>query len=733
MTLETGSTLGRYRLVRELGRGGMGVVWEAIDPSLDREVALKVLAPEVCCDVEHLARFEREARTLASLNHPNIVTIHSIESDGDDRFLTMERVHGRPLDALLPRGGFDAPDLFRLAVPLTDAIAAAHRRGVTHRDLKPGNVLITDDGQVKVLDFGLALSAEPVVPATTVGPDGSESVDTETYDGRISGTLHYMAPEQLHGRSADPRTDVFALGVLLYQMALGRRPFHGTNAPDLIASILRDRPTPIANARPELPRHFSRVVERCLEKDPALRPSSAAELRDELRALARDLRPGHARGTTSIAVLPFDDMTPARDHDWLCEGIAEEILNALARLEGLRVASRTSSFQFRGKTFDSREIGDRLGVDTLLEGGVRRAGDRLRITVQLVGGADGYRMWSERFDRDLDDVFALQDDIAQAVVRALELNISPRERRAMRQANTEDARAYEDYLRARTLYARYDRHGVTLARTLFRQALDRDPSYAPAWAGLSDCCAYLYMNVEHDEALRREADEASRNALDLDPDVPETHIARGLALSINGLGDEARRHFEAALRLAPRSFDAHYWYARSSFEDGRLEEAVRLFEEAARLCPTDYQSLLLVAQIHESLDRAAEARDVRERGVAIVDRRLEIEPNDVRALYMGANGRVALGDLDRGLDMADRARDLAPDDTMVLYNLGCIYALAGRADDALGCLEHAVGLGFSNLPWLEQDGNLDPLRETSRFRALLERLAAAPPPATGAR
>jgi len=715
--LEIGATLDRYRLVEKIGEGGMGAVWRAEDTALGREVAVKVLSERLRDDREHLSRFEAEARALASLNHPNIVTIHGIEECAGERFLTMELVRGRRLDEIVPADGLPLLEFLRLAIGLTDAIAAAHRAGITHRDLKPGNVLVTDEGQVKVLDFGLALSRDPRGPATS----DTDTTRTLSIDDRIAGTVPYMAPEQIQGREVDPRADVFALGVLMYEMATGHRPFGGATLPEAIASLLRDRPKPLESRRPEFPRHLGRVLARCLEQDPELRPASAAELRDELRAIARGLTAVGGTEQVSIAVLPFVDLSRGGDHEWLCAGIAEEILNALARVEGLRVASRTSSFQFRGVALDSREIADRLGVGALLEGSLRREGDRLRITAQLIH-ADGYHAWSERFDRGMSDVFAVQDEIAQAVVRALEVRLSPRERRAMRHAATDDVRAYEDYLRGRTFYGRYDRHGVRLAMQMFRHAIDRDPAFAAAWAGLADCCSYLYVNVAHDDALRVEAESASRTAVALDPDSPECRIARGQALGIDGRPEEARRQFEAAVRLAPGSFDAHYFYARTLFQSGALEEAAREFEIAAGRCSTDFQSPLLVAQVYESLGRPDAANEARRRGVAAVERRLEIEPDDVRALYMGANGLVALGERARGLDWARRARELDPDDTMLLYNLACIHALADEDDVALDCLTRAIDLGFANRGWLENDSNLDGLRDRPRFQDLLARL-----------
>jgi TolB-like protein/Tfp pilus assembly protein PilF len=344
-------------------------------------------------------------------------------------------------------------------------------------------------------------------------------------------------------------------------------------------------------------------VARCLETERAKRLQGALEARVEMEALRREATAPGAGTSPSIAVLPFADMSAERDQDYFCEGIAEEIINALSRLGELRVASRTSTFQFKGAALDSREIGDRLCVSTLLEGSVRKVEDRLRITVELVDVRDGCEIWSERYDRRLEDVFAIQDEIAQSIARALVGALSPKERRVMKQVATSDVRAYDYYLRGRKFFNQYGRHGVEFALQMFSRAIECDPTYAAAWAGVSDSCAYLYQNVDRSDALRGRSEEASRKALALDPDLAEAHVSRGVALSLSGRNEEADRAFERAIALNPQLFEPYYFYARHAFIQGQLEKAIAYYERAAKARPDDYQSQLLVAQCYEDQGR----------------------------------------------------------------------------------------------------------------------------------
>jgi TolB-like protein/lipoprotein NlpI len=395
-----------------------------------------------------------------------------------------------------------------------------------------------------------------------------------------------MAPERIRGEEVDHRSDIFSLGVTLYEMATGRQPFDGNSSAEVLAAVLKDSPRPAKEINPEIPRQLDRMISACLEKDAERRLQSALDLRNELKSLERVAVSGDPNRAPSIAILPFADMSPNKDQDYFCDGIAEEIINAISRIENLRVASRTSSFQFKNASLDSREIGDRLGVTKLLEGSVRKAGERLRISAQLINVADGYQLWSQRYDRDLRDVFAIQDEISDSVVNALELRLSPRERRAIKQVATADVRAYDYYLRGRRAY--YDQYGwkgVELALRMFSRAIEIDSNYALAYAGIADCRSFLYMNAHRSDENRDEALAASDKALELDPELAEAHNSKGQALFMCERYDEARQAFERAIQLNPTLFDAYLSHARAYFASGRPEEAKIAFRRVMEIEP----------------------------------------------------------------------------------------------------------------------------------------------------
>jgi serine/threonine protein kinase/Flp pilus assembly protein TadD len=720
MKPKKGLVLGHYRLVEKLGEGGMGVVWKARDLKLERDVAIKFLPEGAVDNPERRAFFEREAKAVAALSHPNIVTIFAVSEAERTIFFTMEFVDGAPLSQLVSPDGVALDRFLEIAVPLTDAVAAAHARGIIHRDLKPQNIMIDAKGTLKILDFGLARILLPL-PRVAARDDGS----TATVDSDFAGTIAYMSPEQLRSEPLDHRTDIFSLGVVLFEWATGRLPFGGKTGPEKIAGVLKEEPRSVVELNPRLPRHLDRILRHCLEKEPRYRMASARDLREELELLRGAGAETQTAEVPSIAVLPFADMSREKDQAYFCEGIAEEIINALFRVQGLRVASRTGSFQFRDTQTDLREVGNKLGVETILEGSVRKSENRLRITVQLVDAARGFHLWSESYDRELRDVFAIQQEIARSVVRALRITLSPQEKGALSEVPTSHVQAYDYYLRGRSFYYRYGRHDIEFALQLFSRATELDPGYALAHAGLADCWSYIYLYSERKDSVRLQAETAGRRAVELAPESAQAQASLAVALSLGDNKAGAQTAFEKAVRLDPGLFEAWYFYARQVFAGGDLPKAASLYEEAMRVRPEDFYSPLLVAPVYDKLGRTEDARDARERGIALVERHIDLHPDDARALYMGANGLVALGEKDKGLDWARRARKIDPDDPMLLYNLGCFYSLAGDIEVAIDCLERAVAGGLLQKGWYENDGDLDPLRDHPRFKALLEKMEDA--------
>jgi adenylate cyclase len=452
-------------------------------------------------------------------------------------------------------------------------------------------------------------------------------------------------------------------------------------------------------------------------KEPATehQPSSA---RRESTQRARERK----AGIRSIAVLPFADLSEQHDQEYFSDGVAEEILNALTKVGGLHVPARTSCFAFRGTSVDAREIGKRLGVETLLEGSIRKAGNRLRITVQLVDAQDGYYLWSERFDREIEDIFAIQDEIARSVLEALGLSLTEREERRFLRRSTTNVEAYEFYLRGRKLFQTWNRQNMEFARQMFVRAVAIDPEFALAWAGLANTYVDLYRWGRNSRDLE-EGKRTSAHALKLDLNLAEAHVAIGQALAIQRQFKDAAAEFERGIELDPTSFDAYYFYARSSFEAGDLEKAVQLFEKAQRSRPEDYQAITLRALTLHELHRAGAAREADQQAVSLINKYLELNPNEARAYSLGANSLARLGERDRSRQWSEQAVALAPNDPVILYNAACNLAQLGEHKRALDGLERSIEAGVAVGDWIKHDPDFENLRDHPRFQAIVKRIA----------
>lgn len=446
------------------------------------------------------------------------------------------------------------------------------------------------------------------------------------------------------------------------------------------------------------------------------------QIHDRLAELQRGAGAGKASEAPSIAVLPFTDMSPGHDHAYFCDGISEEIINSLTKIQGLRVASRLSAFGFRNSTADSRAIGARLEVGTLLQGGVRRSGDRLRITAQLIDVADDSHIWSERYDRQIEDIFAIQEDIAQSIVSALRVALTPHESRGLQKPPTTHVAAYDCYLRGMQFFYKGSRRDHEFARQMFARAIAIDPSFTRAYAGLADTLAYVYKHFDRDPGLLEHADAASAKAIELGSDRADARTSRGVVQWLQGRYDEADREFSEATQLDPTLFDAWFHFGISCYNRGKLEQAARLFEQSAKVRPDDYQSPILAGCVYRGLGLEARSADAFRRGLDVTGKHLELHPDDARALYLGAGALVALEQIEQGLEWAQRAFRMDPDNTLVLYNLAGIYACAGRIEDGLEFIERAVRLGYRHKEGLLNDPDLAPLRGHPRWKALIESL-----------
>ena len=730
-----GQTISHYRIVRQLGAGGMGVVYEAEDTRLGRSVAVKFLSSELAKDAPMLERFEREARAASALNHPGICTVHAIEQAEGQSFIVMELVDGEPLSTRLAGHPMEIGQLLDLAIQMADALESAHAKGIVHRDLKPMNMMVTSRGQLKILDFGLAKFEGPgAASAQTTSPTAPPRSDL-TAAGTVFGTVHYMSPEQARGLATDTRTDLFSLGAILYQMASGDRPFEGDTQAVIFDAILNRDPRPLAEANPAMPDSLGPIVEKALEKDRSLRYQTATELKTDLLRLRRKLdgiRSGPAatadskaparRAARSIAVLYFENLSGVKEDEYLRDGITEDILTDLSKITGLSVFPRTTMLAFRDQKTTAADASRQLRADFALEGSLRRAGNRLRISAQLVDAATGFPVWSERYDREMSDIFEVQDEIAHKIAEALRIKLTPQEQAELAAKPTENLQAYDQYLRGRSYARRRTTRDMEFALQMFENAVTLDPNFALAWAAIANGCAHAQYWSGPGGTYMERAQSASLRAVALAPDIPEVLISQGWILYAGSRYDDAVRLTRAAISRKRDCEGAYYLLLRSLFAGGKHAEVAALREEAIEAAGTDYNVYIPIMNALGALGKTDAARDVRLRLTQTLENHLREVPEDARA-------RILLGGMysqEHRIEDAIRETNLAmtlrPNEATVLYNAACTFANLGRHAEAIDALRKAWEAGYRDAEWTRRDPDLANLHDDPEF----ERLFPAP-------
>ncbi|MGB6362406.1 MAG: protein kinase, partial [Thermoanaerobaculia bacterium] len=780
-----------------LGAGGMGEVWRATDTKLGREVALKVLPAEMAANPERLDRFRREATMLAALDHPGIVTVHSVEESDGLHFLTMQLVDGESLDRLIPEGGLGVDRLLEIGTAVAEALAAAHDKGIVHRDLKPANVMVTSDGRVKVLDFGLAkiAASQPEEPLNS-----EMATDLHTREGVVMGTMPYMSPEQIAGRAVDQQTDVFSLGVVLYETATGQRPFEGQSSAELASAILRDTPPVLATLRAGLPEGLMEIVTRCLEKEPAARFPSMRDVHDALQALPprgsdRPTVPGHgsrprshalkiaggvaillgvaayllvrfgilhppwraqeaaiAPQIRSIAVLPLDNYSGDPSQDYFAEGMTDELTADLARISQIRVISRGSAMQFKGEHRPSTpEIAKALDVDAIVEGSVHRAGDKVRITAQLIDARADRHLWAKSFERSSRDILALQDELASDIAREINVQLTPTEQSRLGSAPSVNPEAYDAYLKGRYFFNRPSDENLQKAIKRFEEAIALNPTLVPALSGLSD--AYLWAGYNEGfltaSEARPKAKAAAEKAIELDDSSAEAHTSLAvfkLFYEYDWEGCEVE--FRRAFGLNPNYAFAHDQFALGLAFQGRFEESIAESRLAAELDPLNpqipidaifalawqgnYQAAVEQARRGAELDPIFFFPDFSYGWIDIQAGKIEDSiPHLQQSKTMGAPAFVSAWLAYAYGASGDRARALAEVEDLKTMSLGgavtpfdnALVALGlGDHARAVSLLEQAYALDSQWLGWLKNDRIFDPLRSDPRFTELMKKL-----------
>jgi serine/threonine protein kinase/tetratricopeptide (TPR) repeat protein len=743
----SGTTLGRYRLVDRLGAGGMGEVWRAHDANLDREVAIKVLAPGTASDATTTERFRREALALSRLSHPGVATVYDFDAQDGTAFLVMELVGGGSLDDRLATGPLPIADVAQIGAAIADAIAEAHQCGILHRDLKPANIVLTPAGLPKILDFGIA---------RLIGGSGDAAKLTQT--GMLVGSLPYMAPEQLTGDADDSRTDIYALGVMLFEMTTGRRPFLKERPEALMFEIFGNAPPAVRSLRADAPSALDQLIDACLSKDPARRPATAAAVATALRALGSAPASGPvsapARDTIrAIAVLPLRNVSGDPTQEYFADGLTEAIISDLSRIKALRVISRTSAMQYKGSSKTIPEIARELNVDAVLEGSAHLVGARVRVSVQLIAARSDQTLWADRYDRQLDDVLALQSDVAETVAREVAVQLTPEEAGHLARRQVVNAEAHLEVLKARHGMFAGTKDAVELALRYARRALELDPGYAAAWSALADCQVLrVGRGMASPAEVGAEAWAAAERARELDPGLADAWTSLGFIASMSGEAAKGMSLLQKAVELNPGHAFAHNMLSRSYCAFGRIDEAVAA---ATRSIELDPLSSIIRTVLGDALYYAREyQKSVFQYRMAIeLDPRFDGAHTDMarslealgrfdeaRAAYEEGRrlaGGIAgpsfgIAHLEAAAGNTDEARRILAELTAArssrvisAWGIAAVHASLGDVDEAFAWLETAIAEKASGVIWLRMHPRLDPIRHDPRYWPMVERVGLA--------
>jgi serine/threonine protein kinase/Flp pilus assembly protein TadD len=705
-----GKTITHYKITEKLGEGGMGVVYKAEDLKLGRMVAIKFLPSHLASSEDNKARFMREAKSAAVLNHPNILSIYEIDEEDSSLFLVMEFVDGETLKTYIPKvtkgTGLPVAQAIEWIEQIAIGLKTAHDMNIIHRDIKTENIMITKDGRLKIMDFGLAKLKDH----TGI-----------TKAGTSLGTLSYMAPEQAHGMPADNRSDIWSLGVVSYEILTGELPFKSEHEAGLFYIIANEAPAAPNMLNKKVPHQIDAVVMKMLEKEPEKRFQTVDELIKTLNDIKNDIQSAvSSEKEKAIVVLPFDNISPDTDSDYFTDGLTEELIANLSRLKNIRLVPRTTSMRYKGTNKDIKTIGRELGTRYILAGSVRKFQDNLRITVELIDVDKDSQLWAETFKGKLADVFDIQERVSKEIVDALRLKLSPTEKVVLEKRSTLNAEAFDLYLRARDFLYRMTKTNIHFAIQLFQKAIEVDPRYASAYAGLSESYAYLFLYFERNKTLLDKAIEASLKAMMYDATLSEAYAALALAHYNGNNFGEATTAGEKAVELDPNNFTGIWTLGRIYHSTDRDKEAIELYKKVISLNPDFYSAYLDLRSSYERLGMKEEYEKTLHGALELYPRYLSQHPDDARAHILYATDLAQVGKIEEAKIEGAKALELSPDDALMQYNGACFYARMGESKQAIDYLRKAITTGWENFEWMKRDTDLDSIRNEPEYLKLVE-------------
>ncbi len=740
--LTTGSTFaGRYQIIEELGKGGMGRVYKALDKEVNEKMAIKLIKSEIAADKKTIDRFRNELKFSRKISHKNVCRMYDLNKEEDSYYITMEYVDGKDLKSMIRMmGQLTVKKAISIAEQMCDGLTEAHRLGVVHRDLKPQNVMIDKEGNVRIMDFGIARSIE------------ARGI---TDEGIIVGTPEYMAPEQVEGKGIDHLSDIYSIGIILYEMVTGKVPFEGHTPLSIAMKHMTEKPQEPREINDQIPTDLSRVILKCMEKKKENRFMKVDEILFDLKNIGigkpKVEKAKEMTWKNSIAVLPFTDLSPKKDQEYFCDGLAEEIINALNKIKDLRVVARTSAFSFKGKELDISKVGKQLNVDTVLDGSVRKAGNRLRITAQLINIIGDYHLWSEKYDRDMEDIFAIQDDISQAIVTKLKIKLIGDERALLTKRYTENLKAYHLYLKGRHFWNKRTKQSLKQSIGYFQQAIKIDPDYALAYAGLADAYNILgsYEMLPPLEAYPK-AKEAAMKALEIDDKLAEayTSIAR-VKNRFDWDWSGSEEHFKKAIELNSSYAMGHSWYSILLRSLGRFDEALTIINKALEIDPlslpinTTIGSIFYFAQnydqaimqckkaleldsnftwAHAVLASAYLQKSLFKEAIAEFKKAVSLSRASTWYVAELAHAYAVKGDKNKALNTLDELLEQSKKDYVPVAEIAMIYTGLNNKEKAIEWLEKAFIERSDKLVNLKVEPRLANLRSEPNFKALLKKM-----------